>query len=52
MSKLLVAIGKNGYLALTKPIPCKRCHTMHYWFRNMNGHTLCLDCAATELVTR
>ena len=41
---------RDGTVVLPRPLRCAGCGTMHYWFRNEGGKTLCLHCSEKEVL--
>lgn len=41
---------RDGTVVLPRPLRCGGCGTMHYWFRNEGGKTLCLHCSEKEVL--
>jgi ribosomal protein S27E len=33
---------------LDRAVECPGCHTMHFWFKNTTGKTLCIGCTEKE----
>ncbi len=51
-SKPQIVFANSAGIILDRPIECPSCHTMHYFLRNLNGRTTCLDCAAIQNLPR
>jgi len=47
-SDLLLVASADGLVCVSDALACVRCRTMHFFFLNRNGHTLCLECSRRE----
>lgn len=49
-SEMLYAVcdGDSLVIVTREPWRCVKCDTMHYWFVNRMGRTLCVFCASKE----